>query len=224
MELKNGLYIVATPIGDLQDITLRALDVLRQADAVICEQYREGSTLLKRLSIPVKELVELNEHNEKERSQEILIRLVQGQKLALISDCGTPVFSDPGHTLIREISSAGFPVIPIPGPSSLMAALSILDFKMERFVFGGFLPRVPAQRETELRRLRTLRMPIILMDTPYRLGALLEDISRAYGSGTPITLACDITLPSETILRGGVGQVRKQIGARKAEFILIVHA
>lgn len=134
----GSLYVVATPIGNLKDVTLRALEVLQTVDAVVCEELRIGSTLLRKLKLPEKELVALNEHNEALQSSEVLTRLATGQSLALISDCGTPVFSDPGHTLIRMVTEAGFAVIPIPGASSLMAALSVLDVQLTNFFSAGF--------------------------------------------------------------------------------------
>lgn len=224
MSKTGKLYIVATPIGNLRDITLRALDILNSVDGVICEEHREGSTLLKRLGIAVKELVTLNEHNEAEETADLVVRMFKGASFALISDAGTPVFADPGAYLIQEASLSGLDVIPIPGPSSLMAALSILDFKIDKFVYGGFLPRVPEQRRQELTRLRGLRMPVILMDTPYRLAALLDDVEKTFGKGQRLTLAFDLTLPSELIARGTPAEVRKAIGPRKGEFILIVHS
>jgi 16S rRNA (cytidine1402-2'-O)-methyltransferase len=223
MDNPGVLYIVATHIGNPADITLRALEILRSVDAVICEEMRLGSTLLKKIGLPEKSLITLNEHNEKTRTPEILIRLAQGQTLALVSDCGTPVFADPGHTLIGEVSTAGFKVIPIPGPSSLMTALSILDEKPDQFVFGGFLPRVTAQREAELKRLMNFRMTVILMDTPYRLNALLEEVSHIFGKEIRVTLACDLTLANESIYRGSLSDIRKKVQNRKSEFILILH-
>lgn len=217
------LYVVATPIGDLGDITLRAIEILRKADGIICEEARIGTTLLKKLEIPAKELILLNEHNEQERAADLVIRIAKGESFALISDCGTPVFADPGAFLIQQISLMELPVIPVPGPSSLMAALSVLDFKLERFVFAGFLPRDPLQRRKQLESLRYLKMAVIIMDTPYRLGALMDDVGKVFGGGQRITLAMDISLPSETILRGRLDELRKRVGSRKAEFILIVH-
>lgn len=219
---KGRLYIVATPIGNPRDITLRALDILQEVDAVICEEYREGSTLLKKLGIS-KEIVLVNEHNEAQQSPEIAQRLLQNQSMALISDCGTPVFADPGATLIRSLVELGIPVIPIPGPSSLMAALSILDVKLDRFTYAGFLPRDRVERRKALKYLRSTRFPIIVMDAPYRLGAMLDDLLDVYGSGTVITLAMDLTLPEETIFRGTIAEAQKNLGQRKGEFVLIVH-
>jgi 16S rRNA (cytidine1402-2'-O)-methyltransferase len=223
MATTGTLYIVPTPIGNLKDITLRAIETLQQVDAVICEEARTGSTLLKRLNITPKELLSLNEHNEAEQAEQLAIRMLQGQSMALISDCGTPVFSDPGHQLVKCASDYSIRVVPLPGPSSLMAALSVLNFKIEKFVFGGFLARQPDLRRKELQRLRDLRTTVVLMDAPYRLAALLEDIAKIFGKGCQVTLVCDISLPSEKIFRGSVSEVQSQAGQRKAEFILIIH-
>lgn len=222
MSTKGILYIVATPIGNWGDMTQRAVEVIKACDALVCEEFKPGSTLLKKLGIEGKEIVQLNEHNEPEQAADILVRLLNGQSLALVSDCGTPVFSDPGHYLIQLASSSGVKVTPVPGASSLMAALSVLDFHLERFVFGGFLPRDPEARKRELTRYRGMRIPLVLMDTPYRLGALLEDVIRVYGKEMIVTVAYDLTLPTETIYRGSAAEVRKQIGPRKGEFIMIV--
>jgi 16S rRNA (cytidine1402-2'-O)-methyltransferase len=223
MAEKGCLYVVATPIGNPRDITLRAMDILQEVDAVICEEYREGSTLLKRLGIQ-KEIIEVNEHNEITQAPLVVERLVlQQQSLALISDCGTPVFADPGATLIKLLVEQGVPVIPVPGASSLMATLSVLDVKLDRFIYAGFLPRDRAERKKALKHLRSTRFPIILMDAPYRLAALLADLAEAYGSGAVITLAMDLTLPGETIFRGTIAEAEKSIGQRKSEFVLIVH-
>lgn len=222
MKEKGTLYIVATPIGNMGDITLRALEVLKSADAVVCEEYKPGSTLLKKLGITGKEMVLLNEHNEAEVAADILTRLLNGQSLALFSDCGTPVFSDPGSYLIQLASSSGVRVTPVPGASSLMAALSVLDFHLERFVFAGFLPREPEQRKRALTHYGRHKMPIVLMDTPYRLGSLLDDVIKVFGKNQWVTVAFDLTLPTEFIFRGEAGAVREQIGQRKGEFIMIV--
>ena len=219
---KGRLYVVATPIGNPRDITLRALDVLQEVDAVICEEQREGSTLLKKLGIS-KPILLLNEHNEAEKAPEIAIRIHKGEAFALISDCGTPVFADPGASLITSLVEMGVPVTPIPGPSSLMAALSVLDVSLDRFVYAGFLPREKTERRNTLKYLRHLRMPLVILDAPYRLVQVLDDLEGVYGAGARITLCLDLTLPSEGILRGPLDQVRKQVQQRKSEFVLVVH-
>jgi 16S rRNA (cytidine1402-2'-O)-methyltransferase len=207
--LIGRLYIVATPIGNPRDITLRAMDILQQVDAVICEEQREGSTLLKKLGIS-KEILLLNEHNEAEVS-------------ALISDCGTPVFADPGAALIAHLTGLGIPIVPIPGPSSLMAALSILDVKLDRFFYAGFLPRDKEERRKALKYLRNMRVPLIIMDAPYRLVPVLEDIKIVFGDGANLTCCIDLTLPGESILRGPLKEISRRVGHRKGEFVLIIH-
>lgn len=222
MKNPGTLYVVSTPIGNADDITLRAVDTLKKVHAVVCEEWKPGSTLLKKLGIEGKEIVLLNEHNEEETAAALLVRLLNGESLAMISDCGTPVFSDPGAYLIQLASSSGVAVAPVPGASSLMAALAVLDFKMGRFVFAGFLSRDPNQRRSELTRYRSLRIPVVLLDTPYRLGALLDDVIKVFGKAVWVTVGCDMTLPGETIYRGEAEEVRRRIGPRKAEFVMVV--
>jgi 16S rRNA (cytidine1402-2'-O)-methyltransferase len=224
MTRKPGtLYIVSTPIGNPDDITLRAIEVLKNADAVVCEEYKPGSTLLKRLNIEGKELLLLNEHNEETQAAELLVRLLNGETLALFSDCGTPVFSDPGAYLIQLAAGSGVTVSPVPGASSLMAALSVLDMKLERFVFTGFLPREPERRRAELMRYKGMRMALVVMETPYRLTALLEDVSKTFGKRQWVTVAYNLTLPGEMVFRGEVENVLRQTAGRKGEFVLVVH-
>lgn len=215
------LYIVATPIGNPQDITLRAIEVLGSVDAVICEERKEGSSLLKRLNLS-KPLVELNEHNENEMIHQVLVELMNGKDMALVSDCGTPVFSDPGRELIRMMYEMGVQVVSIPGASSLMAALSLCPFDMDQFFFLGFLPPKTEQRGRILQRHATSAYPIVLMDTPYRLGKLLTEISAAFGKKQNIFLALDLTLPREGVLQGEVQEIAGQVQNRKAEFILVI--
>jgi 16S rRNA (cytidine1402-2'-O)-methyltransferase len=223
-ENKTGmLYVVATPIGDPADITLRALETLRNVDAVICEELRTGSTLLKKIGVQTRILVDLNEHNEKTRIPEMLQMLMQGNTLALISDCGTPVFADPGSLLIREAVEYGIRVSPIPGPSSLMAALSILDRNAKQFIYAGFLARDPVGRRSELERLKRIGMTTVVMDTPYRLSAVLSDVAHIFGSGARITLAIDLTLPGEQIFRGRISNAITRYQGAKREFILIIY-
>jgi len=217
------LYIVATPIGNPKDITLRALDVLKQVDGVICEEYGQGSRLLHKLGIDEKELIPLNEHNEAEEAQNILARLAKGENLALISDAGTPVFADPGQYLLGLLYEMQIPVKPIPGPGSLMAALSLCDFSIDRFVFAGFPPRDTQQRESFLQKYKTEHVPVVLMDTPYRLTKLLTEVKAIFGKNQEVLLACDMTLKNEVIHRGRVGEVLPKVSGQKREFILILN-
>ena len=216
------LYIVATPIGNPQDITLRAIETLRSVDAVICEERKDGSRLLKQLEIIGKPLIELNEHNESDMIQQVLIELMNGRNMALVSDCGTPVFSDPGKQLLKLMSEMRIKVVPVPGASSLMAALSVCPFDMENFTFLGFLPPKTEQRAAVLQKHKFSDCPLILMDTPYRLAKLLDEVSRTFGRQQQIFLALDLTLPSEMTYLGTVQDVASQVQGRKAEFILIL--
>ncbi len=216
------LFIVATPIGNPQDITLRAIDTLRSVDAVICEERKDGSKLLKQLAINGKTLIELNEHNESDMIQQVLIDLMNGKNMALISDCGTPVFSDPGKQLLKLMSEMRIRVTPVPGVSSLTAALSLCPFDMETFLFLGFLPPKTEQRSAVLQKFKSNDSPIILMDTPYRLAKLLDEISKVFGRQQKIFLACDLTLPTEAIFMGPVQEIVAQVTGKKAEFILIL--
>jgi len=220
---KGRLYVVATPIGNPRDITLRAMDILQEVDAVICEEQREGSTLLKKLGIQ-KEIILVNEHNEPEMCPLIAQRmLLQNHSLALISDCGTPVFADPGSALIAHLTSMGIQIVPVPGPSSLMAALSVLDFKIERFIYAGFLPRDKEERRRAMKYLRSLRIPVVFMDAPYRLVPVLDDLAAVFGDNVAITLCIDLTLPGEAVLRGPLKEISRRVNQRKGEFVLIVH-
>ena len=216
------VYIVATSIGNPQDITLRAIETLRSVDAVICEERKDGSRLLKQLEITGKPLIELNEHNESDMIQEILIDLMNGKSMALISDCGTPVFSDPGKQLLKLMADMRIIVVPVPGASSLTAALSLCPFDMETFTFLGFLPPKTEQRSAVLQKHKISDYPIILMDTPYRLGKLLDEVNQTFGRQQQIFLALDLTLPSEATYLGTVQDVAVQVHGRKAEFILII--
>jgi 16S rRNA (cytidine1402-2'-O)-methyltransferase len=224
MKMTNGkLFIVATPIGNYGDISMRALETLKNADAVACEEFREGSKLLKMLSIGNKNLMILNEHNEKEGTEAIFQALLSGQTIALVSDCGTPGFADPGTALVKRCLEFGIPVKAIPGVSSLMAAISLSPLPLKEFYFAGFLPRGESERKARLAFLKAQKTPTIIMDTPYRLGKLLNEIAFSFGKSRLATLAVDLTMPNENILHGPVGEIAVLMKDQKREFILIVH-
>jgi 16S rRNA (cytidine1402-2'-O)-methyltransferase len=220
---KGCLFIVSTPIGHIKDITLRAIEILSDADAVICEERRQGSTLLKKLEIQEKELILLNEHTEKESSSIIAGEIGLGKRYALISDCGTPGFADPGTELIRICYQRGIPVIPVPGPSSLMTAISLSPLPMEEFYFAGFLPKKKEQRRQKLISYKEMRIPIILMDAPYRLSQVLSEVHESFGKHLKVLMAFDLTLPTEKIHFGSIEQVQKKMAAEKGEFMFILY-
>lgn len=215
------LYIVATPIGNKNDISLRAIDTLKKVDLVICEERRQGSTLLKHLDIQ-NELTTLNEHNETEMVQNILIELLNGKNMALISDCGTPVFSDPGRKLLQILYESDIPVRTVPGASSLIAAISICPLNIDQFTFLGFLPPQSDKRLKVLRANTHLKQSLILMDTPYRLGKLLNECAEVFGKKQTIFLACDLTLHNERSYLGTIEEILPKVENTKAEFILIL--
>ncbi len=219
---KTGtLYIVATPIGNLKDITLRAIDILKKVDLVICEELRQGSTLLKRLEVH-NELLPLNEHNESEMIQSILVELLNGKNMALVSDCGTPVFSDPGRKLLQILYESSVPVRTVPGTSSLTAAISICPLNLDQFTFIGFLPPQTEKRLSVLRSYAHTNLPLILMDTPYRLGKLLNECAEVFGKKQTVFLACDLTLHNERAYFGTLEDVIAKTENTKAEFMLII--
>lgn len=219
----GSLNIVATPIGNFGDITFRALEVLKACDTVICEEFRIASTLLKKVGIEGKTMLQLNEHNLVESSEELILLLLNGNDLALISDAGTPGFADPGTYLIQRCLEMQVPVKAIPGPSSLMAAISLSPLPLDEFFFAGFLPRKDNERKAKILFLKNLKNSIILMDTPYRLGKLLNEIKENFGGGKLATLAIDLTLENEGLFHGSVQEIIRRVGDRKGEFILILH-
>ena len=222
--MKKTLFIVSTPIGNFEDITLRALNVLREVDFIICEEFREARRLLSKYKIE-KNLVELNEHNEKEASDEILMMLLEGKSAALISDCGTPLFSDPGHLLVDLAIDNKVDIVPVPGVSSLLAALvgSGLDF--EKFYYYGWLSPKKDNRRKQLLDLKKRKETIVLMDTPYRLKTLMADIVKLLGANIPCVLAFELTKEKEKFYRGNAGNILSHVEKEnlKGEFVLIVY-
>jgi 16S rRNA (cytidine1402-2'-O)-methyltransferase len=217
------LFIVSTPIGNPEDITLRALRVLREADLVVCEERREGERLLRHYQIE-NELVELNEHTERELVPALIARLKQGETLALISDHGTPLLADPGARLVECAVAENIPVSAAPGASSVLAALVVSGMPLERFRFVGLLPAKKELRLAALAKLRDERDTWVLLDAPYRLNALLADLAAALGSTRRVVVACELTLPSEKIVRGTLAQVSSHFTQHpfKGEFVIVV--
>ena len=171
--MAGTLSLVATPIGNYDDITFRALRILKEADVVVYEERKEGQRLLSHYGIPEKVVESLNEHNEAASCFHILDHLKGGKNVAVISDAGTPVFSDPGQVLVQKAIEQGITIVPIPGASSLLPALTVCGFPIDHFLFYGFLSPKTNRRVSELRQLRSERRTMVFMDTPYRLVPLL---------------------------------------------------
>ncbi len=221
--MKGKLFLVATPIGNYEDITLRALNILKSSDIIVCEEYKEARRLLANYDIN-KELIPLNEHTEIETSSEIIQLLNDGKNIALISDCGTPLFSDPGHYLVSLCVSSKIDVIPIPGANSLLPALTTSGFNIEKFYYYGWLSPKKNDRQIELKRLKNFKEIIVLLDTPYRLQKLLSDVRQVFGNNTPASLAYELTMENEKIFRGTIAEIFTIASQRnlKGEFVLIV--
>ena len=217
------LYIVSTPIGNPDDITLRARRVLQAVALVVCEEYRAGSRVLRQCAVENKTLIELNEHNERERTPEIVEHLKRGEDVALISDHGTPLLADPGAELVKRALAANIRVVPVPGASSLLAALVVSGFPAQHFRFVGFLPAKKETRQRELEILKHDRDTLVLMDAPYRLNAVLEDLAAAFGA-RQIVVACDLTMPGEFVERGTAEEVLARFRERKwkGEFVIMI--
>lgn len=217
------LYIVSTPIGNYDDITLRALRILKESNFIICEEYKEASRLLSHFKIK-KELIALNEHNENDIADELILKIKEGQSAALISDCGTPLFSDPGHLLVDLAIHNKIEVIPVPGANSLLTALVGSGFDFEKFYFYGWLSPKKDIRRKQLLDLRKRKETIVLMDTPYRLKRLLEDVVKLFGANTPVVLAYELTKESEKFYRGAALKILNTAEKEnlKGEFVLII--
>jgi 16S rRNA (cytidine1402-2'-O)-methyltransferase len=219
---KGCLYVVSTPIGNLEDISLRALRILKEADLIACEDTRQTMKLLAHFDIP-KRLVSYHEHNEITRAAEIVIELEQGAKVALVSDAGTPAISDPGYRLVHLCLRHGIQVVPVPGASALVAALAASGMPIEEFVFAGFLPSRPTERRKSLRALAAEPRTLALYEAPHRLLDALEDALEILGN-RPAVVAREVTKIYEEFLRGHlediVEAVRKK--APRGEITLLI--
>jgi 16S rRNA (cytidine1402-2'-O)-methyltransferase len=222
--MPGKLYIVSTPIGNYEDITLRAIRILKEVDFIICEEFKEARRLLSNLKIN-KELFSINEHNENENADEIILKLVEGKSAALISDCGTPLFSDPGHLLVQLAFHYKIEVIPIPGTSSILGALVGSGIEFEKFYYYGWLSPKKDIRKMQLLDLKKHKEVIVLMDTPYRLRTLLEDVAKLWSKNVPIVLAYELTKPREKFYRGACDEVLRSAVKEnlKGEFVLIIN-
>jgi 16S rRNA (cytidine1402-2'-O)-methyltransferase len=218
-----SLYLVATPIGNLEDITLRALRVLREADVIACEDTRQTGKLLAHFSID-KPTVSYHDHNEAARTEELLARLEAGAQVALVSDAGTPLISDPGYRLVTAAIAAGIPVIPVPGASAVLSALAAAGLPTDAFRFGGFLPPKSGQRRKVLQALQNEDCTMVFYEAPHRIVETLADIAAVLGE-RPVVVARELTKFYEEFLRGSAEQVRAQLAARpavKGEITLLI--
>jgi len=215
--------VVATPIGNLGDITLRALEVLTDSDVIACEDTRVTAKLLARHGIATP-TTRFDDHNAAQARPRLLARVANGQAVALVSDAGTPLISDPGYSLVRAMVDTGHPVVPIPGPSSVMAALSVAGLPTDRFLFAGFLPPKKAARINELEGLASLQATLVFLESPRRLGVALADMAEVFGS-RPVTVGRELTKLFEELRRGTLADLAAHYaasGAPKGEVVVVV--
>ncbi|GHA05778.1 ribosomal RNA small subunit methyltransferase I [Arenicella chitinivorans] len=219
------LQVVATPIGNLADISQRALDVLRSADLILAEDTRHSKRLLAHFGINTP-LRSCHEHNERELTNWVQAQLTAGQQLALISDAGTPLISDPGFVLVRALRDSGHQVVTVPGPSSIIAALSIAGLPTDRFVFDGFLPPKAQARQTSLRAYLREPRTAVLLESSHRIVAAVRDIVAVLGDSRRIVLARELTKRFETVLAGTAAEVLATLESdsdqTRGEFVLML--
>ena len=224
----GALYVVATPIGNLADITLRAVHVLALVDAVACEDTRHSAPLLRQLGIDGKTLIALHQHNEREAAAGVLLRLARGERVAYVSDAGTPGLSDPGAALVAAVHAAGYRAVPIPGASSATAALSVAgDPAGAAFAFVGFVPPRAGERALALQRVSSEPRTQVLFEAPHRIDALAAALAEACGA-RQLTVCRELTKQFETVQTLRADELPGWLGAdrnrSRGEFVLVVHA
>ncbi len=223
----GALYVVATPIGNLADITVRALKVLDLADAVACEDTRNTGQLMARYGLD-KTLFAAHQHNEREVAQKIVERLRAGQRIALVSDAGTPAVSDPGARIVDAVIDAGLPVVPIAGPSAAIAALSASGLVADEFRFVGFLPSKDKQRDTVLASLANSTATLVFYEAPHRIADTLAACERAFGAERRVLIARELSKLFEQLHRCPLGEAAAWIAAdpnrQRGEFVLLIEA
>ncbi|MDL2283899.1 16S rRNA (cytidine(1402)-2'-O)-methyltransferase [Oxalobacter sp. OttesenSCG-928-P03] len=221
----STLYVMATPIGNAGDISLRALYILSLVDAVACEDTRNTGPLLAQYGLS-KELISAHQHNEHRMAEQLVARLSKGERIALVTDAGTPAISDPGSHLVDAVLSAGLRVIPVPGASAAIAALSVSGLTADHFYFAGFLPAKTAARETTLKSLETLPATLVIYEAPHRIAATLASLATVFGPDRQIVIAREITKLFEEIHRCRLSEATHWLEAdphhTRGEFVLLV--
>ena len=224
--MEPALYVVATPIGNLRDITLRALDVLSGADAVAAEDTRHTAHLLKYHGIHARQLIAVHQHNERGAAEKLVSMLQQGLSVAFVSDAGTPAVSDPGALLVKGVRFAGLRVIPVPGASAAIAALSASGFNAPHFLFYGFLPNKSAARQSALHELASHPYTLVFYEAPHRIVDCVEDLCAVLGKSRRIALAREITKLFETLHECALGDaltwLKEDANRQRGEFVLLV--
>jgi 16S rRNA (cytidine1402-2'-O)-methyltransferase len=225
--IEQALYVVATPLGNLGDISLRALDVLAQVDLIAAEDTRVTAKLLARHGIAARQL-SLHAHNERRRAGEIVALLAAGKSVALVSDAGTPGVSDPGSAIVQAVAAAGYAVVPIPGPSAVIAALSVSGFAAPQWLFCGFLPAAAVARRAAIARLEALPFALVFYEAPHRIAATIDALAAAFGPERRVVVARELTKRFESVFRGRLGEAAAWLAAdphrTRGEFVLVLDA
>ncbi|MGH1429622.1 MAG: 16S rRNA (cytidine(1402)-2'-O)-methyltransferase [Neptuniibacter sp.] len=224
--LEPALYVVATPIGNLQDMTQRAIDVLQQVELIAAEDTRHSARLMAHFGINTRQ-VSVHEHNEHQRIDTIVHQLQSGASVALISDAGTPLISDPGYVVVKGVREAGFKVVPVPGCAALITALSAAGLPTDRFVFEGFLAHKSSARKQQLKNLADETRTLVFYESPHRILASLNDMKEVFGEQRVVAVARELTKTYETIHVEPLGQLIEWISSdsnqKKGEFVVVVH-
>jgi 16S rRNA (cytidine1402-2'-O)-methyltransferase len=224
-EKLGSLYVVATPIGNLQDITLRAIEILKKVDRIAAEDTRHSAPLLKHFSI-TKPSLSMHEFNERERLKIIMEYLQQGESIALISDAGTPLISDPGFHLVREAKRQGINVVTIPGPCAVIAALSVAGLPTDKFTFEGFLPAKPEARRNRLTNLLHEARTMIFYEAPHRLASVLQTMLEVFGSDRKAVVARELTKIHESVLADDLAGLNRYFDSHpqavKGEIVILI--
>jgi 16S rRNA (cytidine1402-2'-O)-methyltransferase len=221
--IENALYLVPTPIGNLEDITLRAIKILSNVDIIACEDTRNSGNLLKQLKINYKKLVSYHNYNENEKSTAIVNYILEGKSVALISDAGTPGISDPGYRLVNAAIKNNIKVVPLPGASALLPAITASGFPIHKFTFAGFPPHKKG-RKTFINSLKSFDSTIILYESPNRLLKLIDEIIEVFGTEIEVCIAREITKKFEEFIRGNILEIKKDIEDRqnmKGEIVVV---
>lgn len=220
---RGGLVVVATPIGNIGDISKRAIEALTDADLVCCEDTRHSGQLFKRLGIHVKQLISLHTHNETQRSTEVVRRVREGQTVVLISDAGTPLISDPGERVVASVLAEGLPVTTVPGPSAVIAALSISGLSLDRWCFEGFLPRKGMERRERMQHIAHSSAASVIYESPLRVEQTLNDLEECCGRSRHVVIARELTKLHEEIWRGSLGDaLQRELVVPRGEYVIII--
>jgi 16S rRNA (cytidine1402-2'-O)-methyltransferase len=221
------LYVVATPIGNLGDITLRALEILKSVDAIAAEDTRHSSGLLSHFGIS-KSLIAVHEHNEQQSAEKLVLALKKGDNIALVTDAGTPAVSDPGAVVVQAARNANIKVVPIPGASAVVAALSASGITQNGFYFHGFLPASGAARRKILEQLKAQTVTLVLYEAPHRIVECAEDIAKVLGENRQITFCRELTKTFETIYTCATNEasawLQADVNQQRGEFVLLIEA